>query len=80
MSATDPFREVCGHVQAAGSAVAGALQACDRLPAEVLEDAGTSRHLAAIRRCLLETGSLLDRAEHLAYPLPRPDEADGAGG
>lgn len=69
----DPFADVCGHVQAAGSSIAAALLACERLPGWVAEDAGTGGDLASIRRYLMEAGRCVDRAERLSYPLPRQE-------
>lgn len=74
MSENDPFAEVCGHIQAAGSALAAALVACDRLPADVRRDPGTGGDLGAIRENLFAAARHLDRAERLAYPLPRAEE------
>ena len=75
---SDPFREVCGHAQEAGSAVAAALHAIDRLHPAVAADPGTGGDLAAIRSSLLEAGRLIDRAERLAYPLPETDEPESS--
>jgi hypothetical protein len=73
---SDPLVEVCRHAQAAGSAVAAALHAIDRLPPAVPAHPGTAGDLAAIRASLLEAGRLIDRAERLAYPLPAMAEPE----
>ena len=76
---SDPFREVCRHTQEAGSAIAAALHAINRLPEAVVADPGTGGDLAAIRANLLGAGRLIDRAERLAYPLPEMDEPEASG-